>query len=143
MVENKHKEVRDLRGSLGSRELSSHRDMQTRNLASTLRIFSRFYTIMKGIIFRRDVIAPDLLSARGIVDKLSTESLNARGFSTQQRGLQSRNAPEVPSETVARDTSSTGDDFIAALLHSRDSDITPEDSLTLASLASRAFDEVD
>ena len=91
--------MRDLRGSLGSRKLSSRRDMQARNLASTLRIFSRFYTIMKGIIFRRDVIAPDLLSARGIVDNLSTESLNARGFSTQQRGLQTRNAHDVPSET--------------------------------------------
>lgn len=136
--------MRDLHGSLASRrEPSLRRDMQARGLASTLRIFFRYYKIMKGTILRRDVIAPDLLAARDIKDDLSTESLNARKFSMQQRGLQTRNAPEVPSESVARDTSGTGDGFIAPLLHSRDSNITPEDSLTPASLASRAFDEFD
>jgi hypothetical protein len=35
------------------------------------------------------------------------------------------------------------DSFITALLQTRDSEITPKDLLSLASLASRAFDDLD
>lgn len=94
----------DLPGTLGSREFSPHRDMQVRGLASTLKIFLRFYK----------VIVPDLLAARDIVNDVFAEALNTREFGAQREKPQARSAPKVPSETVARD--GAGDDFIAALL---------------------------
>jgi hypothetical protein len=52
-----------------------------------------------------------------------------------------RGVTEVQTETVARD--GMGDDFIAALLKSRVSEIIPEDLLSPVSLASRAYHDLD
>jgi hypothetical protein len=57
----------------------------------------------------------------------------------------SRSIPDGPPEAVARDGTEggTADEFIKALLQSRDATITPEDLLTIVELASRALDDLD
>jgi hypothetical protein len=57
----------------------------------------------------------------------------------------SRDIPDGPTEVVARDGTEGGnaDQFINALLQSRDTTVTPEDLLMIAALASRALDDLD
>ncbi|KAF8495546.1 hypothetical protein F5888DRAFT_564187 [Russula emetica] len=122
-----------------------------------------FNELLSALASRRDV-APDRdeLAARGsledFVKKLNTrrnsvdDFMNnymskhaARELSSQQE-TQARGIPGAggPTETVAQDSGATNA-FIKALLSSRDSpkELTPEDVLSLASLASRALDELD
>jgi hypothetical protein len=88
-------------------------------------------------------INSDPLAARNIagdVGEFVVESAEAVDNRTHQR-IQARGVPEVRTETAARDV--VADDFVAALLKSRVSDIIPEDLLSSVSLASRAYHDLD
>ena len=85
-------------------------------------------------------LTPDELAGRDTVDGI----LDAREPSPQQE-TQARGIPDGP-KTVARDgTDDPTNAFIKALLNSRDSSksLTTDEVLSLASLASRALDELD
>ncbi len=64
--------------------------------------------------------------------------------STPQQESEARSVPDEAPETVTRDNTATNE-FIKALLESRESseEITHDHVLGLASLASRALDELD
>ena len=88
-----------------------------------------------GKLARRDAIDDYL------VDYLSNQ---ATPKSSSRQETQARGMPDSAPKTVTRD-SSTSKAFLKALLSTRDSgrDITPTEMLSLASLASRALDELD
>jgi hypothetical protein len=91
-------------------------------------------------------LTPDELAGRDTVDEILDAHMSnhaAREPSPQQE-TQARDIPDGPTKTVARDDSATNA-FTNALLNSRDSSrsITADDVLSLASLASRALDELD
>jgi hypothetical protein len=85
-----------------------------------------------------------LNTRRDIVDDFLNTPVKLPGSSTQQE-TQPPRIPNGSTKTAAREVSST-DAFITALLNSRDpskGDLTTDDVLSLASLASRALDELD
>ena len=92
---------------------------------------------------------PDELAGGDTVDDLldAYMSNHATREPSPQQETQARDIPLVdgPTKTAARDGSAT-DTFIKALLNSRDSskrELTVDEMLSLASLASRALDELD
>ena len=92
-----------------------------------------------------DAFIKAILNSRGHVDDILNKYLpnHATREPSPQEEKQARDIPDGP-ETVARDDSST-DAFIKAILNSRDSSkgLTADDVLSLASLASRALDDLD
>ena len=91
----------------------------------------------------RDLTTDELAGGDTVDDILDRYTHSTREPSPQQE-TQARGISDGPT-TVARDDSST-DAFLKALLNSRDSskrDLTADDVLSLASLASRALDELD
>jgi hypothetical protein len=97
---------------------------------------------LSGIMPRQEINS-DPLAARNIagdVGEFVVESAEAVDNRTHQR-IQARGVPEVRTETAARDV--VADDFVAALLKSRVSEIIPEDLLSSVSLASRAYHDLD
>jgi len=112
-----------------------------------------FANVLNALASSRRDVASDELAARDdredLAKILNTRSdtvdgsLDAREPSLQQE-TQARGIPDDPTKTVARDGSATNS-FVDALLHSRDSpkSLTLDDVLSLASLGSRAFNELD
>ena len=86
----------------------------------------------------QDVTPEELARRDNMDDFINTYLLNTRDLGTQPE-IQARSLPDGQSETVARDDAAG--DFINALLKNRDSPDFPRDLLSLASLASRVFDE--
>jgi hypothetical protein len=91
-----------------------------------------------GRIRVRDVTPEELARRDNLDDFIDTYLLNTRELGTHPE-IQARSLPDGQSETVARDDAAG--DFINALLKNRDSPDFPRDLLSLASLASRVFDE--
>ena len=85
----------------------------------------------------RDVDPDELITRDGMED-VTDEHLETRELS--QPEIEARSIPDGSPETVTRNAA---DDFIAALLQSRDSEVTPESLFGLASLASRALDDLE
>jgi hypothetical protein len=108
---------------LAARNLGPGQDIQARSTS--------FVTFLAKILKKLGLRIP--LGRDIHEDIIDTHTLSTRS----QPEIQARNSPP---ETVAR---GAADDFIKALLKSRDSDITPEGLLTLASLASRALDDLE
>jgi hypothetical protein len=102
-----------------------------------------------SLFIRLRDLTPDELAGRDIVDDLldTYMSNHATREPSPQQETQARDTPlaDGPTKTAARDGSAT-DTFIKALLNSRDSsksELTADDVLSIASLASRALDELD
>ncbi len=137
-------------GGLNARRFNSRREIQARGPSIlTLLKFGVFYRLLKGagVIFGRREITSDQLAAHDSVGRPelvadNAEAPNNREFHPQQ-GIHARGPPEVRTEAVARD--GTAGYAVAALLKSRESEIIPEDQdlRGSASLASRAFDDLD
>jgi len=91
-------------------------------------------------------LTPDELAGRDTVDDIfdTYMSNHATREPSPQQETQARDIPDGATKTVARDDSATNA-FINALLNTRDSSgiLTTDDVLSLASLASRALDELD
>ena len=89
-------------------------------------------------------LTPDELAGRDIVDDFLNTPIHSTREPSPQQETQARGIPDGPTEIAARDGSAT-DAFINALLNSRDSSrsLTADDVLSLASLASRALDDLD
>jgi hypothetical protein len=115
------------------RDFDPEQTLQARNW------FSEFASAMENFILRD--VTTDELGARDDLDDF-IDFLNSRE-SDPQPEVHARSTADGPSKTVARDA--VADNFINALLKSRDSSgaITAEDLLALASLASRALDDLD
>ena len=101
---------------------------------------------MAAQVLRRDD-SPDGLTRRYSVGASSLDAfldyfmLNLRDLGPEAE-IQARSIPDGAAETVAR--SAAADDFLNALLKTRDSpEITPDSLLSLASLASRTLDDLD
>jgi hypothetical protein len=131
---------------LNTRELGFKRDMHARGLLSS--ILSWGLNKLKSLSIHLRDLTPDELAGRDIVDDfLNTPvkpPVKPPGSSLQQESQPPR-IPNGSTKTAAREVSST-DAFINALLNSRDpskGDLTTDDVLSLASLASRALDELD
>jgi hypothetical protein len=94
-------------------------------------------------IYLRD-LDPDELAGRDVVDDFLNTPIATTHEPSPKQKTQARGIPDSPTTVAARDGSAT-DEFINALLNSRDSSrsITTDDVLSLASLASRASDELD
>ena len=88
-------------------------------------------------------LTPDELAGRDIVDDFLNTKVHATREPSPQQEAQARGIPGGPT-TVARDDSPTNA-FLKALLNSRDSskELTADEVLSIASLASRALDELD
>jgi hypothetical protein len=112
---------------LKSRDFNPEQAMQARSL------FSRFPEVLEDILLRD-----------ATPDELPSESVYDLDQFTEDYIL-SRSIPDSTSENMARDDTTGGtDEFLKALLESRDStNITPESLLKLAALASRALDDLD
>jgi hypothetical protein len=127
---------------LNTRELGFKRDMHARGLFSS--ILSWGLKKLKSLSIHFRDLTPDELAGRDIVDDFLNTPVKLPGSSTQQE-TQPPRIPNGSTKTAAREVSST-DAFITALLNSRDpskGDLTTDDVLSLASLASRALDELD
>jgi hypothetical protein len=88
-------------------------------------------------------LTPDELAGRNIVDDFLNTNVHATREPSPQQEAQARGSPGGPT-TVARDDSPKNA-FLKALLNSRDSskELTADEVLSIASLASRALDELD
>jgi hypothetical protein len=116
------------------RDIDPEQTLQARNWLTELT------TAVEDFVLR-DVPSDDLAARDDLDDFMNTYFLNTRE-SVSQPDIQAPGTPDGSSKTVARDA--VADGFIDALLKSRDSsDITPEDLLALASLASRTLDDLD
>lgn len=121
------------------RKLDIGQDIRARsNLAGML---ARLTNIFGFRIHLRDV-SPDQLAARDdlndFIDLLTTRELDVGPPDRDP----ARSTPDGLSETMAR--CAARDDFINALLKSRDSPkITPDDLFALTSLASRTLDDLE
>jgi len=132
----------DLMKLLNTRELNLERKIQSRGFFTNLIAFALNHILTVRL---RDV-SPDELAGRDNLDDainayISNSKPTAREHMPEQE-IQARSSPDDTPKTVARD--GTMNDFINALMKTRDSpEITTEDALTLASLASRALDDLD
>jgi hypothetical protein len=129
--------------TLNTRELVFKRDLHARGLFTGILSWV-LHKIMSLSVRARDLIPDDLAGRNTVDDFLNTYTSNhATREPSPQQEIQARGIPDAP-ETVARDGSAT-DAFIKALLSSRDTSksLTADDVLSLASLASRALDELD
>jgi hypothetical protein len=130
---------------LNNRELGSKRDMQPRGLLTSILAWGLHAFMSLPIRIRG--LTPDGLVGRDAVDDILDVYMSNMNHATReplpQQETQARGIPDGP-KTVARD-GSAANDFINALLHSRDSsgELTLDHVLSLASLASRALDELD
>ena len=90
----------------------------------------------------RDLTPDDL--AGDTVDDILNKYIHPTREPSPQQERQARNIPVGPTKTAARDGSSTNA-FVKALLNSRDSkgELSADEVLSLASLGSRALDELD
>jgi hypothetical protein len=135
----------DLVKILNNRELGSKRDMRPRGLLTSLLAWG--LRAFMSLPIRIRGLTPDELVGRDAVDDILDVYMPNMNHATReplpQQETQARGIPDGP-KTVARD-GSAANDFINALLHSRDSsgELTPDHVLSLASLASRALDELD
>ncbi len=132
----------DLMKLPNTRELNLERKIQSRGFFTNLIAFALNHILTVRL---RDV-SPDELAGRDNLDDainayISNSKPTAREYMPEQE-IQARSSPDDTPKTVARD--GTMNDFINALMKTRDSpEITTEDALTLASLASRALDDLD
>ena len=90
----------------------------------------------------RDLTPDDI--AGDTVDDILNKYMHPTREPSPQQETQARDITDDTTKTAARDDSSTNA-FIKALLNSRDSEreLSANDLLSLASLASRALDELD
>jgi len=138
-------DIDDLLNHLSTREPSTQKETQARSIATdgSTEIMARTANdFLTALLNSRD--SPmDELAGRDIIDDLFNHSIHPPREPSPQQETQARRIPDS-STIMARDNSATSA-FIKALLSSRESsgDITPDNLLTLASLASRALDELD
>lgn len=91
----------------------------------------------------RDLTPDDLVG--DTVDEILAKYMHPTREPSPQQETQTRDIPVGATKTAARDESSTNA-FIKALLNSRDSskgELSTDEVLSLASLASRALDELN
>jgi hypothetical protein len=124
---------------LNTRELDFKRDMQARGLFSSILDWGRD-ALSDVAVHLRD-LTPDEFAGRNTVDDFINKrtSNHATREPNPEQGIHARDPVNSPE---ARD-SQAANDFIKALLNSRESSTDSIDLMNLAALASRALDELD
>lgn len=126
----------DAADELVRRDNGQEQHMQSRSVLPA--ILARLLKLIGFRIQLRDVTPEELARRYNLDDFINNYLPKTRDLGTQPEN-QARSLLDGLSETVARDDSAG--DFLNALLKNRDSPNFPRDLLSLASLASRVFDD--